>query len=131
MKHFQSLFQAPTVDMSGFQIEPMVGTRIDATQAFFLEREFSDIEIKEVVFSINPGKAPGPDGFNGFFFQRMWYLIGEEVTQAIKSFFQHGQLLKEVNHTYLALIPKKPNATRLTDFRPIPCCNFCISALVS
>ena len=112
----------------------MVVHRLEADQAAILEKEVTEQEIKEVVFSINSNKAPSPDGVNGFFFQKMWYLIGGEVTQAIKSFFGSGKLLREVNNTYIALIPKKQNSAQLKDFRPISCCNFmykCISMLLA
>lgn len=42
-----------------------------------------DEEIRRAVFSINPGKAPGPDGFSAKFYQAYWNIIGEEVSQDI------------------------------------------------
>lgn len=43
-------------------------------------------------------------------------------------------LLKEVNATILTLVPKKPNASIMGDFRPIACCNViykCITKILS
>ena len=34
-----------------------------------------------------------------------------------------GKLLKKINHTFVTLIPKSANASQLTDFRAISCCN--------
>ena len=59
-----------------------------------LERDVSTEEIQAVVFGIHPDKAPGPDGFNGHFFRKAWHIIGDDVVQAISSFFSSGQLLK-------------------------------------
>ena len=42
---------------------------------------------------------------------------------AIHSFFYTGRLEKEVNHTLVSLVPKCPNASKVTDFRPIACCS--------
>nr|XP_027101745.1 uncharacterized protein LOC113722690 [Coffea arabica] len=53
-----------------------------------------DEEIKSVIFSMNPDKAPGVD----------------------------GHLLKSVNHTVITLIPKVLNPTSLKHFRPISLC---------
>lgn len=41
--------------------------------------------------------------------------------KAIQSFFNSGKLLKEVNTTAIALIPKVPNPSGVKDFRPISC----------
>ena len=68
-------------------------------------------------------KAPGPDGFNAGFFKRMWHIVGEDVINAVRSFFQTRRMFKEMNATSISLIPKVANPTRLTDFHPISCCN--------
>jgi hypothetical protein len=39
--------------------------------------------------------------------------------KAIKDFFDNSRLLKKINVTTIALIPKIPNLTKLKDFRPI------------
>jgi hypothetical protein len=80
-------------------------------------------EIKQVVFAMNPRKAPRADGFLSGFFQKAWPVIGGDLCEAVMEFFSFGQLLREVNSTILTLIPKKKNATSLGDYRPISCCN--------
>ena len=86
-------------------------------------RPILDEEIKQVIFSIGDDKAPGSDGFSALFFKRAWKVIGNDVLLAIHNFFYTGRLAKEINHTLLCLIPKVPNATRVSDFRPISCCS--------
>jgi len=80
-------------------------------------------EIKQVVFAMNPRKAPGADGFSAGFFQKAWPVIGGDLCEAVMEFFSFGQLLREVNSTILTLIPKKKNATSMGDYRPISCYN--------
>jgi len=41
----------------------------------------------------------------------------------LNRFFIDGKLLKQVNHTLIALIPKVENPTTTTQFRPINLCN--------
>lgn len=50
--------------------------------------------------------------------------MGEEVTQAVQSFFNYGFLYDDINYTYIALVPKKNNPSGVVDFRPISLCNF-------
>lgn len=49
-------------------------------------------EIIEVVNKLNGDAAPGPDGFNGFFFQKYWMIIKTDVVKAVQAFF-HGAAL--------------------------------------
>lgn len=60
--------------------------------------------------------------------------MGKEVTLAIRSFFDTGKLLSEVNSTIIALIPKIPNPMKIGDYRPISCCNTiykCIAKIIA
>jgi len=50
-------------------------------------------------------------------------MIQTDVCQAIRSFFLEEKLLKQVNHTLIALIPKVDNPTTTAQFRPISLCN--------
>lgn len=67
---------------------------------------------------IRGGKALGLDGFNAIKKKRAWPVVGEDVLDAILSFFYSGSLLREVNKTILALVSKIPNATKLSNYRP-------------
>ncbi|XP_024990681.1 uncharacterized protein LOC112524970 [Cynara cardunculus var. scolymus] len=78
-------------------------------------------------------KAPGSDGFTSRFFKASWDVVGRDVEIAIHNFFYRGNLPKELNHTLLCLIPKTVNASKVTDYRPIACCNVlykCISKVI-
>ncbi|KAL2228506.1 UNVERIFIED_CONTAM: hypothetical protein Sindi_1830300 [Sesamum indicum] len=75
------------------------------------------------VFDIADDKAPGPDGYSSGFFKAAWPVVGEEVTRAVLEFFTIGKLLKQINSTILALIPKVHTPMSVNDFRPILCCN--------
>ncbi|GKA23097.1 putative RNA-directed DNA polymerase, eukaryota, reverse transcriptase zinc-binding domain protein [Tanacetum coccineum] len=61
-------------------------------------------------------------------------VVGAEVCDAVRDFFLNGQILKEINHTFIALIPKIPTPLRLNDYRPISCCSViykCISKILT
>lgn len=56
------------------------------------------------------------------FFRKAWPIVGHEVTVAVKSFFRSGELRK-ANSTLIALVPKIPNPSKVSEYRPISCCN--------
>jgi len=49
--------------------------------------------------------------------------VQDDVYQAVRSFFLEGKLLKQINHTLMALIPKVDNPLVTVQFRPISLCN--------
>ncbi|GKE08546.1 putative RNA-directed DNA polymerase, eukaryota, reverse transcriptase zinc-binding domain protein, partial [Tanacetum coccineum] len=61
-------------------------------------------------------------------------IIGHDICNAVRDFFSNGQILKEINHTFLALIPKVTTPLKVNDYRPISCCNViykCISKILT
>ena len=49
--------------------------------------------------------------------------MGGDFTTAVKEFFSSGQILRQINHSALALIPNFKDVDKVEDFRPIACCN--------
>ena len=64
-------------------------------------------EIFLVLTSIGSTKASGPDGFTALFYKKYWSIVKEVVLSSIWDFFGNNRLLKEQNHTFIALIPKQ------------------------
>ncbi|GKC26909.1 putative RNA-directed DNA polymerase [Tanacetum coccineum] len=76
-----------------------------------------------IKFSGRNDKSPGLDGFTAAFFKEAWDIMASDVINAVKEFFVNGTLRKELNHRIIALIPKVSSPTRISDYRPISCCN--------
>lgn len=66
-------------------------------------------EVREAVFQMGALKAPGPDGFNGLFYQNAWDIIQTDLFQLVQNFFSTGILDPHLNQTYITLIPKVKN----------------------
>ncbi|GJZ66902.1 hypothetical protein Tco_0630142 [Tanacetum coccineum] len=91
-------------------------------------------EVKEAIFSMGNDKSPGPDGYTACFFKESWDIMASDVILAVQEFFVNGKLLKELNHTIIALIPKVASPSRINDYRPISYCNVlfkCISKIIA
>ena len=86
-------------------------------------RDISLEELEGVVFNMKKGKAPGPDGFPMDFLQDFWDIIKFDLLVVVHESQHNKQMLRALNATFLALIPKNDGANRLSQFRPISLCN--------
>lgn len=100
-----------------------VPTILGEEQNKFLTTIPSKDEIKAAVFSFKGNKAPGPDGFPMFVFQNFWHIVEEDVSNGVKEFFGARSLLKELNSTFIVLVPKIAGADSMDGFHPISLCN--------
>lgn len=96
---------------------------ISTEHTSFLQADVTEAKIIQAFQGINPDKAPGPDGYNAYFFRHTWEVVGKDVIEAVKHFFKGGHMLKEINGTFLTLIPKIRGANKVKDFCPIALCN--------
>ncbi|GJU36876.1 RNA-directed DNA polymerase, eukaryota, reverse transcriptase zinc-binding domain protein [Tanacetum coccineum] len=86
------------------------GNWIESPKANELESEVSNVEIKRAVWDCGTDKSPGPDGFTFGFYRRFWKIIENDVYDAVKYFFTYGNIPKGCNSSFIALIPKIPDA---------------------
>ena len=84
-----------------------------------LEVPFTIEEVFAALSDLNGDKAPGPDGFPIAFWLFSSDFVKEEVMGFFKDFFEHNKFVRNLNSTFLVLIPKKENAVDINDFRPI------------
>lgn len=83
-----------------------VGPSLEDAQKLELIHSVIPAEIKDALFNIGNDKAPVPDGYTSAFFKINWDFIRIEIVAAVKEFFTSGQLLRRLNATIIALIPK-------------------------
>ena len=92
---------------------------LDRSEAANLEGIFTEEEVLEALMDMNGDKAPGPNGFTIAFWQSSWDVIRGEVMGMFRDLFAIGKVIRNLNSTFLVLIPKKGGAKDLIDFRPI------------
>lgn len=68
-------------------------------------------------------KAPGLDGLQAAFFKSQWKTIGDSLCKLIGDIFREPEKVRDINDTYLTLIPKVDAVCKVKDFRPISLCN--------
>ncbi|GJW43867.1 RNA-directed DNA polymerase, eukaryota [Tanacetum coccineum] len=116
-QHFSSRFDKP--DASRATINMRYPKTLTYDQQNELENEVSNVEIKRAVWDCGTDKSPGPDGFTFGFYRRFWKIIENDVYDAVKYFFTYGNIPKGCNSSFIALIPKIPDANMVKDFRSI------------
>ena len=84
-----------------------------------MERRFKKDEILSVVRDMEGDKALSPNGFSMAFFHLSWRVVERDVLAVFEEFYQHCKFEKSLNATFIALIPKKNDASNIRDFRPI------------
>uniref|UniRef100_A0A2N9GXU6 Reverse transcriptase domain-containing protein n=1 Tax=Fagus sylvatica TaxID=28930 RepID=A0A2N9GXU6_FAGSY len=114
---YESLYQEaetwrPTVDGLEFEM-------ITENESAVLERQFDKEEVLQVVKDLQGDKAPGPDGFTMAFFQKCWSVLEADVMGFFDEVYHHCKFERSLNASFIALIPKKQNASNIRDFRPI------------
>ncbi|KAK6143157.1 hypothetical protein DH2020_023505 [Rehmannia glutinosa] len=116
---FGTSFQTSPVDLQTLQ----TGLCIDEDDFRLLSNPVTPQTIKMALFDIEDERSPGPDGFSSGFFKKSWDVVGNDVVVAVSEFFDSSKLLRQINHTAIALIPKTDHSPTVADFRLIACCN--------
>ncbi|KAH9717652.1 reverse transcriptase domain-containing protein [Citrus sinensis] len=123
-EYFQEIFTSSRT--SQVQIDSaLAGLMPKVTQDMksMLEQPFTAEEVSNALSQMCPTKAPGPDGLPAVFFQKHWLTVGGGVIETCLHVLNEQGTLSQLNHTYIALIPKVHKPRKVTEFRPISLCN--------
>ncbi|KAL4032276.1 hypothetical protein IC575_005346 [Cucumis melo] len=118
IKFFSKIYRSSTKSDPLF-IDNLDWNPIEHSEWSHLCAPFLEDEIKGVINSLDGKKTPGLDGFPISFFKTYWYLLKEDILDIFKDFYDKGVINKNMNNTYIALIPKKKDYSHPKDFRPI------------
>ncbi|WVZ95314.1 hypothetical protein U9M48_041096 [Paspalum notatum var. saurae] len=115
--HFSNLLGSPPSRANTLNWDAL---GLQSSNLAHLEEPFEEEEILEAVNDLHAEKAPGPDGFIRMFFRSSWGIVKEDLMLAVNYFYQlHDQHLNKLNSAHICLLPKNPDATCISDFRPI------------
>ena len=102
--HFSNHFKKHAVAGPGVDTLPF--RKLSYGEAGNLTKPFSLEEVKQAIWDCDSFKSPGPDGVNFGFIKEFWELLKDDFMKFIVEFHRNGKLMKGVNFTFIALIPK-------------------------
>ena len=83
-------------------------------------------EVLEVLKGFPKDKSPGPDGWNADLFLHFFDLVEKYLLEAIEESHITGMVIRPLNSTFIALIPKVNGSTNFGDFRRLHYATFVI-----
>jgi hypothetical protein len=96
-----------------------LSTMITPQDLSSIEEPFTREEIDSIVKHMPNDKSAGPDGFNGLFMKRFWYLIKPQFYELCNAFYNGNLDIQSLNTVFIALIPKINTPSAASDYRPI------------
>jgi hypothetical protein len=84
-----------------------------------LDAPFTWQEIEKAINNAPSGRSPGPDGFTNEFFRFYKAEMKDELLELFQSLYTKEIKLDGLNLASIALLPKKEDATQITEYRPI------------
>ncbi|KAA3472533.1 reverse transcriptase [Gossypium australe] len=118
---FHDLFSSRGAGESSYLLQG-IGTYISTETNTALLSAYSEEEVYKALKEMGSTKALGSDGFPALFFQKYWHIVGRDVEDFCLRVLNEDKDFEGMNRTDIVFIPKSPNPTNLTNFRPISLC---------
>ncbi|GLT41441.1 hypothetical protein SLA2020_155070 [Shorea laevis] len=130
LNHFRALYQETSIiDDPNITFSFPRGGRLDEQQVLSVISPVNEDDVRRAIMSMDPFKAPGSDGFQAYFYQNNWEVVGPSICNFVKQAFQTGCFDEQLNETLLCIIPKIDQLERLNLLRPISLCNVVVKII--
>ncbi|KAB2632299.1 hypothetical protein D8674_028546 [Pyrus ussuriensis x Pyrus communis] len=106
--HFTSVFSSAG-DRNWGSLLDCINPSVSLEMNEALIAPVTEEEIKAAAVNMGGLKAPGPDGFQGIFYQTYWEIVREGISALIRDLIQDAAGSSLINQTHVVLIPKVPN----------------------
>ena len=120
--NFQHQFTEEPINFP-WDLENLISPCISEAENDLLCQIPSPLVIKDILFGMQSLKSLDPDDLPPLFYKKYWIVVAKSVIKAVQNIFISGKMLKEVNNSFIVLIPKTQNPSVINHFRPISLCN--------
>jgi hypothetical protein len=93
--------------------------KLSPKECAILIDNFTEKEVFEPVSQMEHNKAPGPDGFPAKFYQKFWDVIKDDLMALFAQPQSRDLPLFKLNFGVITSLPKKEDASRIEQYRPI------------
>lgn len=102
--HYKKLYTSSETSLADTNLTLRAITpKVPSVQNSLLVVELTNSEIWEAAKSLAPNKNPGEDGFPASFYQQSWEVIGGDVCDIVRWFFDHQRLCTSSNTTLISM----------------------------
>ena len=119
-EYYKKLFGA-SVPASFSMVETFTDDmpQISPLENSILTSPFSEEEVFHAISQMEHNKAPGPDGFPAEFYQKFWFVIKSDLMSMFAQLHSGDLPLFRLNFGVITLLPKREDASRIEQYRPI------------
>jgi len=117
LDYFKSIFSSDQPSNFDASLEAM-DRRVTQEMNKALLKEFRAKEFWSALKQMHPTKSPGTDGMSPIFYQKYWDIVGLSVSNCILQALVTGIMPRDINDTYICMIPKTKNPPK--DNRLLP-----------
>lgn len=117
--YFNSLFTA--TEVSWQSVVNCIENKVTSSQNEMLLKPVEDQEVKRAIFHMHSDKSPGPDGMSPGFYHQYWSIVGMDIIQMVRLFFESGVFDEQYTDNNIILVPKKKNPQHMVDLRQYLC----------
>lgn len=120
--YFVNLFARDT-NMPQTNLPQVAIPRLSDVAQVLLSHEVEKEEVRSALMSMKSFTAPGPDGFQPFFYKKFWDQVGDDLWHLVKKALAKGKVDEQLLEILVVLIPKVDHPSTIKEFRPISLCN--------
>jgi hypothetical protein len=131
INYFKSFYQDTRTNNIGDQVSTvrLFPRMVLEEEVLNLENPCSREEILKVLKVFSKDKCLGSDGWTVEFFLHFFELVEQDLLDVVEESRIRGEVIKQINSTFIALIPKVNRPSTFNDFRPIAMCNLCYNII--